>query len=102
MESVIEVEHLRKAHGSTIAVSDVSFEVARGEIPRGLHIVQVPRHTVRKEEKGPHDSQASGAKTVAVWRFGCWAESRSRYLRAPVEVDGQHSILCQVFCQRRT
>jgi ABC-type multidrug transport system ATPase subunit len=32
MKTVIEVEHLRKTYGSTVAVDDVSFEVAEGEI----------------------------------------------------------------------
>ncbi len=32
MKSVIQVEHLKKAYGSTIAVADVSFDVAEGEI----------------------------------------------------------------------
>ncbi len=32
MKTVISVEHLRKTYGSTVAVDDVSFEVAEGEI----------------------------------------------------------------------
>jgi ABC-2 type transport system ATP-binding protein len=32
MKIVIEVEHLRKAYGSTVAVDDVSFQVTEGEI----------------------------------------------------------------------
>ena len=32
MAAVIEVDHLRKAYGSTVAVDDVSFTVAAGEI----------------------------------------------------------------------
>lgn len=32
MNAVIRVEHLSKAYGSTVAVDDVSFEVAEGEI----------------------------------------------------------------------
>jgi ABC-2 type transport system ATP-binding protein len=32
MRSVIEVEHLEKRYGSTVAVKDVSFEVQQGEI----------------------------------------------------------------------
>jgi len=32
MPDVIEVDHLRKTYGSTVAVDDVSFEVNRGEI----------------------------------------------------------------------
>lgn len=32
MKRVIEVEHLRKTYGSTIAVDDISFHVAEGEI----------------------------------------------------------------------
>ena len=32
MNTVIEVERLRKVYGSTIAVDEVSFEVAEGEI----------------------------------------------------------------------
>jgi ABC-2 type transport system ATP-binding protein len=32
MDTVIEVQHLRKVYGSTIAVDDVSFQVAAGEI----------------------------------------------------------------------
>lgn len=32
MKKIIEVEHLRKAYGSTVAVEDISFEVAEGEI----------------------------------------------------------------------
>ena len=32
MEKVIEVEHLRKTYGSTIAVDDISFDVDAGEI----------------------------------------------------------------------
>ncbi len=32
MKKVIEVEHLRKAYGSLVAVNDVSFSVAEGEI----------------------------------------------------------------------
>jgi ABC-2 type transport system ATP-binding protein len=32
MEKVIEVEHLRKAYGSNIAVADISFHVESGEI----------------------------------------------------------------------
>ena len=31
MASVIEVEHLRKSYGLTVAVDDVSLEVAEGE-----------------------------------------------------------------------
>jgi ABC-2 type transport system ATP-binding protein len=30
--SVIEVEHLRKAYGATLAVDDVSFVVEEGEV----------------------------------------------------------------------
>lgn len=30
--SVIEVEHLSKAYGSTVAVDDISFSVEEGEI----------------------------------------------------------------------
>ena len=32
MKIVIEVEYLRKAYGSTVAVDDVSFQVTEGEI----------------------------------------------------------------------
>ncbi len=32
MDRVIEVEHLRKSYGETVAVADLSFSVARGEI----------------------------------------------------------------------
>lgn len=32
MDDVIEVEHLCKSYGETVAVADVSFNVARGEI----------------------------------------------------------------------
>jgi ABC-2 type transport system ATP-binding protein len=32
VKKIIEVEHLRKAYGSTVAVEDISFEVAEGEI----------------------------------------------------------------------
>jgi energy-coupling factor transporter ATP-binding protein EcfA2 len=32
MKTLIEVEHLRKTYGSTVAVDEVSFEVAEGEI----------------------------------------------------------------------
>ena len=32
MKTIIEVEHLRKTYGSTVAVHDVSFKVAEGEI----------------------------------------------------------------------
>lgn len=32
MKKIIEVEHLRKVYGSTVAVEDISFEVAEGEI----------------------------------------------------------------------
>lgn len=32
MDTVITVEHLRKAYGATVAVSDVTFSVGRGEI----------------------------------------------------------------------
>ena len=32
MASVIEVEHLRKSYGLTVAVDDVSLEVAEGDI----------------------------------------------------------------------
>lgn len=32
MDSVITVQHLRKAYGSKVAVDDISFEVAEGEI----------------------------------------------------------------------
>ena len=32
MKPVIEVEHLRKTYGRTVAVDDVSFDVAEGEI----------------------------------------------------------------------
>lgn len=32
MKAVIEVEHLRKTYGSTVAASDVSFDVVEGEI----------------------------------------------------------------------
>jgi ABC-2 type transport system ATP-binding protein len=32
MKPVIEVEHLRKSYGSTVAVDDVSFSVVEGEI----------------------------------------------------------------------
>jgi len=32
MNTVIEAEHLRKSYGSTVAVDDISFEVAEGEI----------------------------------------------------------------------
>ncbi len=32
MKPVIEVEHLRKTYGATVAVDDVSFDVAEGEI----------------------------------------------------------------------
>ncbi|MDM8001114.1 MAG: ABC transporter ATP-binding protein [Dehalococcoidia bacterium] len=32
MKKIIEVEHLRKAYGPTVAVDDISFEVAEGEI----------------------------------------------------------------------
>ena len=32
MDTVIEVENLRKTYGSTVAVSDISFHVRRGEI----------------------------------------------------------------------
>ena len=32
MNPVIKVEHLRKAYGTTVAVEDVSFDVAEGEI----------------------------------------------------------------------
>ena len=32
MKKIIEVEHLRKAYGSTVAVEDISFEVTEGEI----------------------------------------------------------------------
>ena len=32
MDHVIEVEHLRKSYGETVAVADLSFSVARGEI----------------------------------------------------------------------
>ncbi len=32
MKKIIEVEHLRKAYGSTIAVEDISFDVTEGEI----------------------------------------------------------------------
>jgi ABC-2 type transport system ATP-binding protein len=32
MKSVIEVEHLKKTYGSLVAVNDVSFAVAEGEI----------------------------------------------------------------------
>ena len=31
-EPVIQVEHLRKVYGPTVAVDDVSFEVYQGEI----------------------------------------------------------------------
>ncbi len=32
MEAVVSVEHLTKRYGETVAVADVSFEVAAGEI----------------------------------------------------------------------
>ena len=32
MTAVIEVEHLRKTYGTTVAVDDVSFQVTGGEI----------------------------------------------------------------------
>ena len=32
MKKIIEVEHLRKVYGPTVAVEDISFEVAEGEI----------------------------------------------------------------------
>lgn len=32
MKKIIKVEHLRKAYGPTVAVEDISFEVAEGEI----------------------------------------------------------------------
>ncbi len=32
MQTVIEVEHLRKTYGSLVAVDDISFQVAEGEI----------------------------------------------------------------------
>jgi ABC-type branched-subunit amino acid transport system ATPase component len=32
VKNIIEVEHLRKAYGSTVAVEDISFEVTEGEI----------------------------------------------------------------------
>jgi len=32
MKPVIEVDHLRKTYGRTVAVDDVSFDVAEGEI----------------------------------------------------------------------
>lgn len=32
MKAVIEVEHLRKVYGSTVAVDDISFDVAEEEI----------------------------------------------------------------------
>jgi ABC-2 type transport system ATP-binding protein len=32
VKTVIEVEHLRKTYGSTVAIDDVSFDVAEGEI----------------------------------------------------------------------
>jgi len=32
MRPVIEVDHLRKTYGTTVAVDDVSFDVAEGEI----------------------------------------------------------------------
>ena len=32
MKAVIEVEHLRKAYGSTVAVDEVSLQVTEGEI----------------------------------------------------------------------
>jgi ABC-2 type transport system ATP-binding protein len=32
MKPVIDVEHLRKSYGSTVAVDDVSFSVVEGEI----------------------------------------------------------------------
>src|SRR4030042_730219 len=32
MKTVIEVEHLRKTYGSVVAVDDISFSVAEGEI----------------------------------------------------------------------
>jgi len=31
-KKVIEVENLRKTYGSTVAVDDISFDVAEGEI----------------------------------------------------------------------
>jgi ABC-2 type transport system ATP-binding protein len=32
METVIQVEHLRKTYGQTVAVDDISFEVTQGEV----------------------------------------------------------------------
>ncbi len=32
MPSIIEVQNLRKTYGKTVAVDDISFEVAEGEI----------------------------------------------------------------------
>ncbi|TFH58224.1 MAG: ATP-binding cassette domain-containing protein, partial [Gemmatimonadales bacterium] len=32
MKKIIEAEHLRKVYGHTVAVEDISFEVAEGEI----------------------------------------------------------------------
>jgi len=32
MTSIIEVQNLRKTYGRTVAVDDISFEVAEGEI----------------------------------------------------------------------
>ncbi len=43
---VIEVEHLHKAYGATVAVDDVSFSVRRGEIfgsPVHLGVSRVSR-----------------------------------------------------------
>ena len=57
MEAVVSVEHLSKRYGETVAVADVSFEVAEREIfgligpnRRALYVLTAPR--VRRRRTG--------------------------------------------------
>ncbi len=54
--SVIEVEHLSKAYGSTVAVDDISFSVEEGEI-----------FGIRRED---HDRRVHGGRAQTGLRVG--------------------------------
>ena len=85
--SVIEVEHLRKSYGDTVAVSDVSFSVEEGEIfgilgPNGAgKTTTVETHRRACASRTRHDLACSGS-TPGATATGCERSSASSCRRA--------------------
>ena len=67
MPAVIEVQHLRKSYGDTVAVSDVSFTVERGRDLRHPRPQRRGQDHDRRVHRGPARARTPARSACSGW-----------------------------------